>query len=64
MDYFATPRKPKMKMPRKPKMKMLTNTFRILVNNLFKENFYKKKVINILTVFIIFYKSGIKIFLK
>ena len=57
MDYFAT--------PRKPKMKMLTNTFRILVNNLFKENFYrKKKVINVLTVFIIFYKSGIKFFLK
>ena len=57
MDYFAT--------PRKPKMEMLTNTFRILVNNLFKENFYrKKKVINILIVFIIFYKSGIKFFLK
>ena len=57
MDYFAT--------PRKPKMEMLTNTFRILVNNLFKENFYrKKKVINVLTVFIIFYKSCIKFFLK
>ena len=57
MDYFAT--------PRKPKMEMLTNTFRILVNNLFKENFYrKKKVINVLTVFIIFYKSDVKTFLK
>ena len=33
---------------------MLTNIFRALVNNLFKENFYEKrkeKVINILTVF-------------
>ena len=57
MDYFAT--------PRKPKMKMLTNTFRILVNNLFKENFYrKKKVINVLTVFFISHKNCVKIFLK
>ena len=46
---------------------MLTNSLRVLVNNSFKENFYekrKKKVINVFTIFFIFYKSGIKIFLK
>ena len=44
---------------------MLTNALRVLVNNLFKENFYgKKKVINILTTFFISYKSGVKTFLK
>ena len=39
---------------------------RVLVNNLFKENFYKKrkKIINILIVFFISHKSGVKIFLK
>ena len=44
------------------------SALRTLINNPFKENFYrkrkKKKAINILTVFFIFYKSGIKTFLK
>ena len=38
-----------------------------MVKNLFKENFYekrKKKTINVLTVFFIFHKNSIKIFLK
>ena len=38
-----------------------------MVNNLFKENFYEKrikKVINILIVFFISYKSDVKTFLK
>ena len=36
-----------------------------MVNNLFKENFYeKRKKINVLTIFFIFHKSGIKNFLK
>ena len=46
---------------------MLTNTFRVLVNNLFKENFYgkrKKKAINVLTTFLISHKCGVKFFLK
>ena len=44
---------------------MLINTFKTLVNNLFKESFYwKKKTINILTVFFIFHKSVDKTFLK
>ena len=45
---------------------MLTNAFRAIVNNLFKENFYgkKKKVIDIWINFSIFHKSGIKTFLK
>ena len=46
---------------------MLTSALRVLVNNLVKESFYgkrKKKTINILTVFFIFYKSDAKIFLK
>ena len=44
---------------------MLTNALRALVNNPFKENFYrKKKVINILITFFISHKSGVKIFLK
>ena len=47
---------------------MLTYAFRVIVNNLFKESFYgkrkKKKVINVSTVFFIFHKSGVKIFLK
>ena len=42
------------------------SALRILVNNPVKENFYgeKKKTINVLTVFFIFHKSDIKIFLK
>ena len=44
--------------------KMLIDTFKIIVNNLLKEIFYKKKkIINILIVFFIFYKSCIKTFL-
>ena len=43
---------------------MLTNIFRTLVNNSFKKKFYKKKKINVLTVFFISYKSDVKTFLK
>ena len=45
---------------------MLTNAPKALVNNPFKESFYreKKKTINILTAFFIFHKSGVKNFLK
>ena len=45
---------------------MLMNTLKVLVNNPFKESFYrkKKKTINILTVFFIFHKSDVKTFLK
>ena len=46
---------------------MLINILRIIVNNSFKKKIYKKrkkKVINVLTVFSIFHKNGIKIFLK
>ena len=47
---------------------MLTDAIRALVNNLFKENFYKKikkkKAINVLTVFFISHKSDVKTFLK
>ena len=46
---------------------MLTNAFRALINNSFKEKFYgkrKKIVINVLTAFFISHKSGIKTFLK
>ena len=35
-----------------------------MVNNSFKENFYKKKIINILTAFFISYKNSVKNFLK
>ena len=45
---------------------MLTNVLKVLVNNLFKERFYKKKkkTINVLTVFFISYKNCVKSFLK
>ena len=45
---------------------MLMNTLRALVNNSFKESFYgkRKKAINILTVFFISHKNGVKTFLK
>ena len=43
---------------------MLTNTLRALVNNPFKETFYGKKKINILTHFFICHKSDVKTFLK
>ena len=42
---------------------MLMNTFKVLVNNLFKESFYEKKI-NILTIIFISYKSGVKTLLK
>ena len=41
------------------KMEMLIDAVKAMVNNSFKENFYrkrKKKVINVLTVFFIFHK--------
>ena len=41
------------------------SNFRVLVNRLIKESFYdKRKIINILTVFFIFYKSDVQTFLK
>ena len=42
------------------------NALRVKINNSFKESFYgkKKKLINVLTAFSIFHKSGVKIFLK
>ena len=42
------------------------DAFRVMVNNSFKESFYEKinKVINILIIFFIFHKSGVKTFLK
>ena len=43
---------------------MQTNALRILVNNPFKEIFYEKRKKNILTVFFIFHKNYVKIFLK
>ena len=46
---------------------MLTDVLRVMINNQFKKNFYgkrKKKVINILIVFSISYKSCVKIFLN
>ena len=46
---------------------MLTDVLRVMINNQFKKNFYgkrKKKVINILIIFSISYKSCVKIFLN
>ena len=46
---------------------MLMSVLRVLINNLVKKIFYgkrKKKTINVLTVFFIFYKSDVKTFLK
>ena len=43
---------------------MLTNVLRALVNNSFKENSHGKKKFNVLTVFFIFHKNCVKIFLK
>ena len=45
-------------------MKMLTNALRVMVNNPFKESFYRKKKINVLTTIFIFHKNDIKTFLK
>ena len=44
---------------------MLTSALKVPIKNLVKKNFYgkrKKKVINILTVFFISYKSDVKTF--
>ena len=38
--------------------------FRAMINNPFKESFYEKKINNVLTVFFIFHKRYVKIFLK
>ena len=35
-----------------------------MINNLFKEIFYKKKTINVLIMFSIFYKNCVKTYLK
>ena len=46
---------------------MLTSALRALVKNSVKESFYgkrKKKTINVLTVFFISHKNGVKTFLK
>ena len=44
---------------------MLKDAIRALVNNPFKESFYKKKkIINVLKFFFISYKSDVKTFLK
>ena len=44
---------------------MLTDTLRVIVNNLFNESFYGKgKKINVLTAFSISHKSDVKTFLK
>ena len=44
--------------------KMLTDAFKVIINNSFKESFYGKKKINVLIVFFISHKSSVKIFLK
>ena len=46
---------------------MLTDALRVIVNNPFKESFYrkrKKKAINILIIFFISHKNYVKTFLK
>ena len=46
---------------------MLTDAFRAMVNNQFRESLYgkrKEKQFNILTTFFIFHKSDVKTFLK
>ena len=48
-------------------LKILKDALRTRINNPFKEIFYgkrKKKKVNVLTVFSIFNKSGVKTFLK
>ena len=46
-------------------LKMLINVFKVLVNNLFKESYYrKKKIFNVFYSFFISHKSDIKTFLK
>ena len=42
---------------------MLTDTFRAMINNQFKEKFYgKRKKNSVFIVFSIYYKSGVKTF--
>ena len=45
---------------------MLTDALRVIVNNPFKESFYRKrkKAINILIIFFISHKNCVKTFLK
>ena len=43
---------------------MLMSILSTLVNNPVKESFYKKKTINVLTIFFFFYKSDVKTFQK
>jgi len=43
--------------------KMSMDAVRVIVNNLFKENFYGEKK-NILTIFLFSIKNSVKIFLK
>ena len=47
-------------------LKILKDALRTRINNSFKEIFYgkRKKKVNVLTVFSIFNKSGVKTFLK
>ena len=45
------------------KKEMLTDTDKVMINNLFKENFYEKKI-NILTISSIFHKNCVKTFIK
>ena len=45
------------------KKEMLTDTVKVMINNLFKENFYEKKI-NILTTSSIFHKNCVKTFIK
>ena len=44
---------------------LLIDILKLIVNNSFKKKFYeKKKVINVLTDFIIYHKNNVKTFLK
>ena len=48
---------------------MLTDALRTMINNPFKESFYekrkkKKKAINVLTIFFISHRNGVKTFIK
>ena len=57
--------RPKIKKKEK-KEEMLMDVLRIMINDSFKESFYEKikKIINVLTIFLIFYKKCVKTFLK
>ena len=58
--------RPKIEKKKKMKEEMLMDVLRIMINDPFKESFHEKikKIINVLTIFLIFYKSGVKTFLK